>query len=69
MKRIFSFMAGTLCGIVVGGVAALLLTPASGEDLWAQAEARWQSAKDEAQLAMNERRRDLETQFDLARHS
>ncbi len=69
MKRIFSFMAGTLCGIVVGGVATLLFTPASGEDLRGQAEARWRNAKDEAQLAMDERRRELETQFDLARHS
>lgn len=69
MKRIFSFLAGTLCGIVVGGAATLLLTPASGEDLREQAEARWRSAKDEAQMAMDERRRELEAQFDLARHS
>jgi gas vesicle protein len=69
MKRIFSFMAGALCGVVVGGVATLLLTPASGEDLREQAEARWQSAKDEAQLAMVERRRELEVEFDIARQS
>ena len=69
MRRIFSFMAGALCGAVVGGVATLLLTPASGEDLRAQAEARWQDAKNEAQLAMDERRRELEDQFELSRHS
>ena len=60
-------MAGALCGAVVGGVATLLLTPASGEDLRAQAEARWQNAKDEAQLAMDERRRELENEFEIAR--
>ena len=69
MRRIFSFMAGALCGAVVGGVATLLLTPASGEDLRTQAEARWQDAKNEAQLAMDERQRELEDQFELSRHS
>ena len=62
-------MAGALCGAVVGGVATLLLTPASGEDLRAQAEARWQDAKNEAQLAMDERRRELEDQFELSRNN
>ncbi len=69
MRRIFSFMAGALCGAVVGGVATLLLTPASGEDLRAQADQRWQDAKNEAQLAMDEKRRELEDQFELSRHS
>ncbi len=69
MKRIFSFMAGALCGAVVGGVATLLLTPASGEDLRTQAEARWQDAKNEAQLAMDERQRELEDQFELSQRS
>jgi gas vesicle protein len=67
MKKIFSFMAGALCGAVVGGVATLLLTPASGEDLRAQAETHWQNAKDEARLAMDERRRELENEFEIAR--
>ena len=69
MRRIFSFMAGALCGAVVGSVATLLLTPASGEDLRAFADARWQDAKNEAQLAMDERQRELEDQFELVRHS
>lgn len=69
MRRIFSFIAGALCGAVVGSVATLLLTPASGEDLRTQAEARWQDAKNEAQLAMDERQRELEDQFELSQHS
>lgn len=69
MKRVFSFMAGALCGAVVGGVATLLLTPSSGEDLRSQAEAHWQNAKNEAQQAMEERQRELENQFEIARHS
>jgi gas vesicle protein len=67
MRKVFSFMAGALCGVVVGGVATLLLTPASGEDLRGQAEAHWQNAKNEAQMAMEERRHELENQFELAR--
>jgi gas vesicle protein len=67
MKKVFSFMAGALCGALVGGVTTLLLTPASGEDLRAQAEAHWQGALDEARLAMEERRRELEAEFDLSR--
>ena len=67
MKKVFSFLAGALCGAVVGGVATLLLTPASGEDLRAQAEDKWETARSEAQLAMEERRRELEQQFELAR--
>ena len=62
-------MAGALCGALVGGVAALFLTPASGEDLRAQAEARWESAKQEAQLAMDQRQQELETQFEISRRN
>ena len=69
MKRIFSFLAGALCGALVGGVATLLMAPVSGEDLRELAEARWQSAKNEAQLAKDERQRELEAQFDLVQHS
>ena len=63
MKKVFSFMAGALCGVLVGGVTTLLLTPSSGEDLRLQAEARWQSAKDEARQARDEKQRELEAQF------
>ena len=69
MKKLFSFLAGALCGAAVGAVGTLLFTPASGEDLRAQAEAKWQDAKNEAQLAMDQRQRELEDQFELARQS
>ena len=63
MNKIFSFLAGALCGALVGAVTALLLTPASGDELRADAEARWQEAMREANLAMEQRRRELEMQF------
>ena len=69
MKKVFSFLAGALCGAVVGSVATLLFTPASGEDLRAQAEAHWQNAKNEAQQAMEDRQRELEEEFELARQT
>lgn len=63
MKKVFGFMAGMLCGVLVGGVTTLLLTPASGEDLRKQAEDRWQLAKDEARQASEDKQRELEAQF------
>ena len=33
MKRLFSFMAGTILGAAVGASIALLVTPYSGEEL------------------------------------
>lgn len=67
MNKIFSFMAGALCGALVGGVTALLLTPASGEQLKHDAQARWQAAVDDARTAMEETQRQLETQFEQAK--
>jgi gas vesicle protein len=63
MKKFFSFMAGALCGALVGGVTALLLAPMSGEDLRTAAEERWELTRSEARQAMETRRRELEAQF------
>ena len=64
MNKLFSFMAGAMCGALVGGVTALLLTPASGNDLRTQAIERWETAKQEAQQARTETRRQLESEFE-----
>ena len=69
MKKVFSFLAGAFCGALIGGVAALLLTPASGEDLKTGAKDRWQLALDEAQKAREEKQRELEDQFEISRTS
>ncbi|NJN54757.1 MAG: hypothetical protein HC804_08405 [Anaerolineae bacterium] len=66
MNKAFSFMAGALCGALMGSVAALLLTPASGEELKTNAMNRWQMTVDDARQAMNERQRELEMQFEQA---
>ena len=65
MNKILSFMAGTLCGAVVGATVALLLAPASGEELRGEMVNRWEDALNEARLAMEETRRDLQAQFEM----
>lgn len=69
MNKFFSFLAGSISGIVVGAVVVLLVTPASGEELLEAAEQRVTLARSEARRAMEERRLELEQQFQSARHS
>ncbi len=66
MKKIFSFLAGGMCGVLVGGVATLLLTPSSGRELVTRAENRWNFAKSEARRARLETQQDLERQYESA---
>jgi gas vesicle protein len=63
MNKAFSFMAGALCGALIGGVTALLLTPASGAELKESALERWEMAKQEAAQAMEETRIQLENEY------
>jgi len=65
MNKLFSFMAGAMCGALVGGVTALLLTPASGNDLREQAVNKWETAKKEADEARTQTRQLLETEFEM----
>ncbi len=69
MQKTFSFLAGMISGVLVGAAAVLLLTPYSGSELREGAEARWQGAISEARLAMDEKRRELENQFESATRS
>ena len=64
MNKLFSFLAGSICGALVGAVTALLLTPASGQQLRNDAEARWNLAMQEAQRAMAEKQQELDAQFE-----
>jgi len=63
MRKVFSFMAGALCGMLVGAVTALLFAPMSGEDFRTTTEERWELTRTEARQAMIDRRRELESQF------
>ena len=63
MNKMFSFLAGTLCGALVGGVTALLLTPSSGTQLKSGVVERWETAKEEAATAKEETRQQLEAEY------
>jgi gas vesicle protein len=63
MQRIFKFLLGFSIGGVIGATAALLLTPASGDELRAQAQKRIESIQQEAQAAAEVRRKELEAQL------
>lgn len=69
MNKVMGFMAGAVCGALVGAITALLFAPMSGPELIQEAEARWQLTKSEAQQAMEEKRRELESQYRMAKHS
>jgi gas vesicle protein len=64
MNKLFSFLAGMLCGALVGTVLALLLTPSSGEQIRTEAVNRWETAMSEARQAMERKRHELEVQFE-----
>jgi gas vesicle protein len=69
MSKVMGFMAGAVCGALVGAVTALLLTPASGPELIENVEERWRLTKREARAAMEERRLELENQYLAAKRS
>ena len=64
MNRLFSFLAGTMSGALVGATASLLFTPDSGSNLRAEAVRRWEEALREARQAMEDTQRELEAQFE-----
>jgi gas vesicle protein len=68
MRRLFSFLLGTASGALVGATLAILLTPASGEDLRSELRNRVTSFRDELKEAAQQRRAELERQLETLRH-
>lgn len=68
MRQIFSFLLGTASGALVGATLAILLTPASGEDLRSELRDRVKRFRGELQDAADERRAELERQLEAMRH-
>ena len=64
MNKLISFLAGALCGALVGSVLVLLITPASGEEMVSEARKRWEDAIREARTAMEETEKELQAQFE-----
>ena len=69
MQRTMNFLAGALCGAVVGSVAALLLAPMSGQELQSQARSQFDNVLDEARRAAKERQTMLKARLDELRSS
>ncbi|GAB4497356.1 MAG: hypothetical protein OHK0052_08810 [Anaerolineales bacterium] len=63
MSKFLSFLSGALLGATIGATIALLLTPASGEDLRAQIEERRSYIETEVRKAAQEKRAELEAQL------
>lgn len=63
MRRAMSYLSGALMGGLVGATLALLLTPASGDELRGQIQARGQNIQDEIKAAAATRRAELEAQL------
>jgi gas vesicle protein len=62
-----TFLAGTICGSLVGAVTVLLLAPVSGEELRARARERAQRFRQEVGEAYKTRVAQLEAEFDRLR--
>ena len=60
MQKAFGFLMGIVAGALVGGAAALLMAPASGEELIGQIRGRSLGFVDEVKGAAEARRIELE---------
>ena len=63
MRRFVGFLAGAMCGAIVGAVAALLLAPYSGLELRQNVRLRVDEILAEGRQAAADRRAELEAQL------
>ena len=63
MKSILGFIVGAVMGALVGGTLALLLTPASGDEVRQRIGDRVKYIQDEVRSASEMRRAELEKQI------
>lgn len=63
MNRMISFMSGAIMGALVGSTLALLLTPASGDDIRLKMQTKVQRIQEEVKAATATRRSELEDQL------
>ncbi len=69
MRKVFGFLAGVLLGGLLGGMAALLFAPRSGDDIQSEVRERINLIIQEGRRAAAERRAELEAQFAEAKRS
>lgn len=64
MRKMMGFLAGAICGALVGSVSALLLAPMSGKELQHQARDRFDDLVDDARGAAEAKRVQLKAQLE-----
>jgi gas vesicle protein len=64
MGKVLVFMSGVIAGAIVGGAAALLMTPQSGESLRGQARQRYQDAREAGRRAAEQRKQQLIDEYE-----
>jgi gas vesicle protein len=67
MRRFMNFLAGAMCGALVGAVTALLMAPSSGEVLQQRLRDRTMSLRDEVREAYETRMAQLEAELETLR--
>ena len=67
MRRFTSFIAGAMCGALIGSITAILLAPYSGEELREQFQARTSAFREEVREAYNARVAQLEAELEQLR--
>ncbi len=63
MRKLLIFTAGILTGSTIGAAVAILLAPASGDDMRNEARERFRQLLDESARAAAERRVELEAEL------
>jgi gas vesicle protein len=64
MGKVLVFMSGVIAGAIIGGAAALLMTPQSGENLRSQARQRYDDAMTAGRKAAEERKQQLIAEYE-----
>jgi len=67
MNKVVSFLSGLITGALLGAAVAILLAPASGQDLRDQMTNRARQIEIEVKQAAAARRAELEQQLDALR--
>jgi gas vesicle protein len=67
MRKVFNFIAGVIMGGLVGATIAILLAPASGEEVRAQLQERTIRLRDDVMAVAEARRAELERELTALR--
>jgi gas vesicle protein len=64
VRRVISFLAGFLVGVLAGGAAGLLLAPYGGTELQERIQVRFEELVEEGRKAATARQAELEAQLE-----